>query len=435
MAVDDPGDLGVAALERLGVDELLDEVRRLRADDVAADELAVLLVADDLDDAGAVPVDGAGADRAVVDLAHHDVDALLAGLLLGEAERADRRGAERGARDVDVLDRVRLQPGGVLDGDHAFVGGLVGERRAEHQVADRVDALGRGPQRAVDLDQPAVEGLEQQHLGAEAAVRGGDLRAGRARAHHGQLAGQLLQGPRALRADHAAAELRAGDRPGDRAGGEHDGLARLDIAAVDGHLAVAGQAAGALDEVDLVLLEQAGDAAGEGLDHLGAAVGDPREVDGALGHGDAEVVGLVDLGEHVGHAEHGLGGDAGVVEAAAADGVVLDHGGAHPELGGADGGDVAAGSGADDDAVVGAFGHRPGEASGQKRRTAASRNAARAAAWPGTPCTAPPGKVAALPRNRPRTGVRYGFKLGSGRNTVWSSEYDPAPTSPPSRFG
>ena len=80
---------------------------------------------------------------------------------------------------------------------------------------------------------------------------------------------------------------------------------------------------------------------------------------------DAEVVGLVDLVQHVGDAQDGLGGDAGVVEAAAADGVLLDHGGAHPELGGADGGDVAARSRADDDAVVGALRHGREEASSQ----------------------------------------------------------------------
>ena len=60
------------------------------------------------------------------------------------------------------------------------------------------------------------------------------------------------------------------------------------------------------------------------------------------GDGDAEVVGLVDLGQDVGDAQDGLGRDAGVVQAAAADDVLLDHGGLHPELGGADGGDVAA---------------------------------------------------------------------------------------------
>jgi hypothetical protein len=42
----------------------------------------------------------------------------------------------------------------------------------------------------------------------------------------------------------------------------------------------------------------------------------------------------------------------------------------------------------------------------QRRRSRASSSAARAAARPGTPWAAPPGNVAALPRNRPRTGVR-----------------------------
>jgi hypothetical protein len=109
VAVDDPGHLGVAALEGLGVHELLDELRGLRADDVAAHELAVALVADDLDDARAVAVDRAGADRAVVDLADHDVHALLARLGLREAEGGDVRRAEGGPRDVDVLERVRLE--------------------------------------------------------------------------------------------------------------------------------------------------------------------------------------------------------------------------------------------------------------------------------------------------------------------------------------
>src|SRR3954464_6808907 len=121
MAVHDPRDLREAALERLGVDQLLDQIRGPRAQDVAADQLAVALVADDLDDPRAVAVDGPGADRAVVDLAHDDVHVLLAGLLLGEAERGDVRRAERRARDVDVLDRVGLHPGRVLDRDHALV--------------------------------------------------------------------------------------------------------------------------------------------------------------------------------------------------------------------------------------------------------------------------------------------------------------------------
>ena len=81
-------------------------------------------------DAAAVAVDRAGADRAVLDLADDDVLALLPRLLLGQAERADVGRAERRARDVDVLDRMRLEACGVLDGDDALVGRLVRERGA-----------------------------------------------------------------------------------------------------------------------------------------------------------------------------------------------------------------------------------------------------------------------------------------------------------------
>ena len=79
----------------------------------------------------------------------------------------------------------------------------------------------------------AVERLEQQHLGAEAPVGGGDLGARRAGADDGHRLRQLLERPRLLGADHAAAELGAGDRLGDRAGGEDDRLARLDLGAVE----------------------------------------------------------------------------------------------------------------------------------------------------------------------------------------------------------
>jgi hypothetical protein len=45
-------------LERLDVDELLDHLGRLAADDVPAEQLAVLPVADDLHQAGAIAVGG-----------------------------------------------------------------------------------------------------------------------------------------------------------------------------------------------------------------------------------------------------------------------------------------------------------------------------------------------------------------------------------------
>ena len=68
--------------------------------------------------------------------------------------------AERRARDVDVLDRVRLHAGGVLDGDDALVGGLVGERGAGREVAYRVDPVGGGLLAAVDLELAALAELE-----------------------------------------------------------------------------------------------------------------------------------------------------------------------------------------------------------------------------------------------------------------------------------
>ena len=112
------------------------------------------------------------------------------------------------------------------------------------------------------------------------------------------------------------------------------------------------------DQLDLVLLEQPADAAGQRRDDLGAALDHGVEVDGRLADSDPELAGLADLAEDVGDTQHRLGGDAGVVQAASADRVLLDDGGVHPQLGGADRGDVAAWPGADHDAVKGLRRHR-----------------------------------------------------------------------------
>src|SRR5262249_40568072 len=136
-------------------------------DDVAAEELAVLLVADDLDQPGAVAVDGPGADRAVLHLADGDVVTLLARLSLGETEAGDVRRAERGTRDVDVLDRMGLETGRVLACDHALVRGLVRERWAVDEVADRVHARGGRAHRTVHFDQATVLELDSRGLESE----------------------------------------------------------------------------------------------------------------------------------------------------------------------------------------------------------------------------------------------------------------------------
>ena len=94
------------------------------------------------------------------------------------------------------------------------------------------------------------------HLAAQARVAGGDLGARRAGADDRQAGGQLGQRPRLLGADHAAAELDAGDRPGDRAGGEDHAAGAVGRLLADAHVAVGGQRGVALDQVDLVFLEQ-----------------------------------------------------------------------------------------------------------------------------------------------------------------------------------
>ena len=59
------------------------------------------------------------------------------------------------------------------------------------------------------------------------------------------------------------------------------------------------------------------------------------------------------LVEHLGGVQQRLRGDAADVEAGAAERLaLLDHGDLHAELGGADGADIAAGAGADDDDIV-----------------------------------------------------------------------------------
>src|SRR5581483_3085628 len=122
--------------------------------------------------------------------------------------------------------------------------------------------------------------------------------------------------------------------------------------------AVRRQRGGALDHLDAVLLEQAADARGERVDDLRPALLHGGVVDAHLAHAQPELLRLADLAEQVGRAQHRLGRDAGVVEAAPAELVALDDGGPPAELRGADRGHVAAGAGADHDRVVGALGHR-----------------------------------------------------------------------------
>ena len=123
------------------------------------------------------------------------------------------------------------------------------------------------------------------------------------------------------------------------------------LVAVDGDPSIAGQARFTADDRDAVLLEQPADTPGQSLDDLVPARDDRVEVHRRVADVDAEFGGTPGFRDDVGGAQHELGRDAGVVETAAAEAVPFDHRGPHAELRRPDRGDVAAGTGADDDAV------------------------------------------------------------------------------------
>src|SRR5215211_8885108 len=168
--MDDPGELLVAALQRDRVDELGDHVAGAVADDMGAENLAVLRIDHELHDPVAVVVDGCGADAA--ELYPRRLD-LLAGLLrgiLGEPDARDLRVAEGRAGDEVRLDRVRGGAGDRLGGDDTLLLRLVRERGPADEIADRVDLRVRGPLVLVDLDAAVVAvlhsgGVEPQRLG------------------------------------------------------------------------------------------------------------------------------------------------------------------------------------------------------------------------------------------------------------------------------
>ena len=109
------------------------------------------------------------------------------------------------------------------------------------------------------------------------------------------------------------------------------------------------------NDVDLVLLEQELDALDVALDALVLEGHHLLQIERRLADLDAEVGEMVlGLLEHCGGVQQGLRGNAADVEAGAALRLALLHDGRlQAELRGADGADIAAGAGADDDEIVG----------------------------------------------------------------------------------
>ena len=130
------------------------------------------------------------------------------------------------------------------------------------------------------------------------------------------------------------------------------------LAAGAGDLDLAGRddAAGPVQGVDLVLLQQEGDAVDIALNALILEGEHGGKVELGL-HLDAHAgEGVAGFGIGLARVQQRLRRDAADIEAGAAMGrALLHHGHLHAELCGADGADIAAGAGADDDEIVGAL--------------------------------------------------------------------------------
>ena len=120
---------------------------------------------------------------------------------------------------------------------------------------------------------------------------------------------------------------------------------------------LAKKVGGAVDHGDLVLLQQEADAARQLLGDLARPLHHRRQVEFYVVGGETELAEVVQQMVDLGRAQQRLGRDAAPVQADAAEIGFLDNRSLEAKLRRADGGDVAAGAGADDDDVEGCVGH------------------------------------------------------------------------------
>src|SRR3954447_1706936 len=280
-------------------------------------------------------------------------------------ESARHRSAPRGDEQVLGVELLRFAIGR-LRGIEFDVNAVRTRLRARHlRAGEDLDALllerafeFSGDGFVLDRHQPRQQ-LDDRDVTAEAAEDRREFDADRAAAHDGDRLRDRLHVDRFVtRDDPLAIDLDARHAARLRAGGDDDLLARgkrLLVAFGDLHRALAGDAPRSFDPVDLVLLEQELDAAGQSLDDLVLAGLYLVHVEGNGGLPEREAPFLPVLRdlERVRVLEQRLGRDAAPVQARAAeDGRAFDHGRLEADLRGADGGHVAARPRADDDNVV-----------------------------------------------------------------------------------
>ena len=223
-------------------------------------------------------------------------------------------------------------------------------------------AVHLGRDLAVHPGQDAVEELDHRDLGAEAAPDRAHFEPDVAAADHRHARRHLWQGQRTGGGNDALlVHLDAAERGGDAAGRDHycTGRDSAGLRTLDLDRAGACEAGVALQVGHVVLLQQASDALGERVHDLVLVRHhrieielDARDLDAMTGEP------RLGVGVFLRRVQQRLGRDAADVEAGAAEsGRALDAGRAQPELSRADGGDVAAGAGADHQDVEVMFAH------------------------------------------------------------------------------
>ena len=274
------------------------------------------------------------------------------GLLVAQAvgDRAATDGDQQQVGDelVAALEAHR-------DGRPVVLGRLEPHAGAEGDAALAERPLQRGADRGVLGGDEPGEGLDDGDLGAERAHHRRELDADDAAAEHDDTAGHGIQRQGTVAGDDRATDLEAGQGAGVGAGGEHDVPAdEPPVADDDG--AVALEATGALDVVDLAGLHQALQALVQPAHHALAVGRDGRQVDAVERGPHTEPGGLAGGVGDLGRVQQRLGGDAAPVQAGAAEEVLLDEGDAQAELGGAQRAGVAAAPAPEDDDVMGGLG-------------------------------------------------------------------------------
>ena len=124
------------------------------------------------------------------------------------------------------------------------------------------------------------------------------------------------------------------------------------LVGLHGHLAGRGDLAITHNHINLVLLHQAGNALVELLGNAARALDDGLEIGADLLSHQTIIGGMFHIMKHLGRTQHRLGRDASPVEANATKIFAFDNSGFQAQLRGAYGGDIAAGSGSENDEVI-----------------------------------------------------------------------------------